>query len=914
MQKILKKILHEKNIGQINLVSFTVIIILFTIIVNRYFIIGDYYNISENRDNIKKNIYQSIKIGLVGSVDESIKRIEAKRKEALIRLNKENEDRINEAHRLVSEFYEENKGKLSKRKIIENINLILSSIIWNEGDGYYYILSTDGIMLAHPVAKELVGQDVSDLKDIKNTDLIKNILTLIEEQGEGSVSYYWEKPNSLLNQYLKKTYVKEFEPLNIIICSGQYIEDIENKIKREIVEDFNKYSSDTTNYSTIRSFLFEYVDNEIGNDKLKVLAHPDKILKNKLLDETFQDEKKRYFVSSILNTLKKDGKGFLQIKDESGETYNDALSFMVYYPDWHWVILKSYKVNKISELVDEQNELLYSIKPKIRNLLIIFIVFISITLTLSYLISKGIKRIFEDYKHRVSEKNRKLRNVVEEKMKIAQNLKDSEEKYRFIFELSGSTTLMLNKDMTIILANNEGENLFSCKKEELEGKKRWLDFIHKDDYDGIVKKLLDFEKSGKDENIKLEFRINDKKDKIKYVLMTIGKISSSDNIIASMLNISERKKTEDLINKEREKAESNYQFVRSIINSLSYPFYVVNVENYEVEFTNYFGIKDKAKCYEINYNRKIPCKGKNMGCPMNEVVSHKRPITIEHTYRDKNGNWRTFEVNGYPLFDVHGKVNRYIEYRIDITKRKEYEEELKRQKEFFETFMENIPIPVYHKDKNGYFNGLNNEFEAFFGIEKNELLRKKTTEVFKDENASALVQNDKDLYKNRGYQTFEAKVKHFDGSVRDVIFNKTLFTDSTGKVQGLVGVMLDITERKKAEEKVKASYTKLSLAQDEIIKLERKNAVLAMNVTANHELNQPLTGIFGNIDLLKLSLRQTNLSEKQKKYFRNIKTQLNRMKDLINKYESFDTIDYDSYSGNIGMLKFKPVEELPNKQ
>ncbi|MBP1719216.1 MAG: putative sensor protein, partial [Deltaproteobacteria bacterium] len=60
-------------------------------------------------------------------------------------------------------------------------------------------------------------------------------------------------------------------------------------------------------------------------------------------------------------------------------------------------------------------------------------------------------------------------------------IRESENKYRSIFETTGTATLILEEDTTISLANGEFEKLSGYSREELEGKKSWTDFVVKDD-------------------------------------------------------------------------------------------------------------------------------------------------------------------------------------------------------------------------------------------------------------------------------------------------------------------------------------------------------------------------------------------------------------------------------------------------
>jgi diguanylate cyclase (GGDEF)-like protein/PAS domain S-box-containing protein len=64
-----------------------------------------------------------------------------------------------------------------------------------------------------------------------------------------------------------------------------------------------------------------------------------------------------------------------------------------------------------------------------------------------------------------------------------------------------------------------------------------------------------------------------------------------------------------------------------------------------------------------------------------------------------------------------------------------------------------------------------------------------------------------------GNQVYESRVKHRNGAVRDVVFHKAVFFDRKGVLAGLIGVILDITDRKRVEESLRKSEGRLASAQ-----------------------------------------------------------------------------------------------------
>ncbi len=72
-----------------------------------------------------------------------------------------------------------------------------------------------------------------------------------------------------------------------------------------------------------------------------------------------------------------------------------------------------------------------------------------------------------------------------------------------------------------------------------------------------------------------------------------------------------------------------------------------------------------------------------------------KPTVVEHIHYDVEDNPRFVEVHGYPVFDDGGNVIQMIEYSLDITARKEFEEQLQKSEERIRSMVSNMPGVVY---------------------------------------------------------------------------------------------------------------------------------------------------------------------------------------------------------------------------
>jgi diguanylate cyclase (GGDEF)-like protein/PAS domain S-box-containing protein len=168
--------------------------------------------------------------------------------------------------------------------------------------------------------------------------------------------------------------------------------------------------------------------------------------------------------------------------------------------------------------------------------------------------------------------------------------------------------------------------------------------------------------------------------------------------------------------------------------------------------------------------------------------------------------------------------------------------ELAEQLHFLQTLIDSLVSPIFYKDKNGVYQGCNKAFEAYLGKTKAEIVGKTVHELSPDDLADKYYQMDVDLLVSGGKQAYESSVVYADGSRHDVLFTKSVYYSKSGEVAGIVGIILDISERKELERAYQETQEKLEelvsqrtkeLQQineelkDKIIELERMTESLA---------------------------------------------------------------------------------------
>lgn len=206
---------------------------------------------------------------------------------------------------------------------------------------------------------------------------------------------------------------------------------------------------------------------------------------------------------------------------------------------------------------------------------------------------------------------------------------------------------------------------------------QWEQRIHPDDVDR-VKSCQDDYLAGRTEKLEVEFRIYHRDEGYIPVLARAYAVRDDDRrprrLVGTLIDMRGMKEMEEAVRQER-------NFLVNILESLSYPFYVIDPQNYEIQLANSAshtnGTSVGFPCYRVTHGRTTPCREDEHPCPLKEVRTKMKPVVVEHVHMDKKGRRRDVEVHAFPVIDGEGKLQSVIEYAIDITDRKEAEEVLR---------------------------------------------------------------------------------------------------------------------------------------------------------------------------------------------------------------------------------------------
>ncbi|MEM9539350.1 MAG: CHASE2 domain-containing protein [Cyanobacteria bacterium P01_E01_bin.42] len=157
-------------------------------------------------------------------------------------------------------------------------------------------------------------------------------------------------------------------------------------------------------------------------------------------------------------------------------------------------------------------------------------------------------------------------------------------------------------------------------------------------------------------------------------------------------------------------------------------------------------------------------------------------------------------------------LSGYLAYR---------EEELKRSTEFLKSTIDNIPDPIFVKDRDRRWIVLNQSFCDFSGYSLEELLYKTDADIFSPTEANVFRKQDEWVFRYQTPRENEEKLTDRQGRTYLTATKRSLHQDAAGNIF-LIGVIRDITERKKIEEALRQTTEELSRSNAELKRTHKR--------------------------------------------------------------------------------------------
>ena len=256
---------------------------------------------------------------------------------------------------------------------------------------------------------------------------------------------------------------------------------------------------------------------------------------------------------------------------------------------------------------------------------------------------------------------------------LARALEEERDVLEVIMENTGAQVAYLDPEFNFIRVNSAYAKGSGHTVKELIGRNHF-DLFPNEENQAIFEKVRDTGKTVEYHDKPFGYKYQPWRG-ITYWDWTLVPVNDTSDrvqgLVLSLAETTERKLAEERIQQQNE-------FLESTLESLAHPFYVVNALDYTVIMANSAArlskLTRKSKCYTLTHRKRKPCNSAEHICPLVELKKTKKPVIVEHIHYDNNGNKKTVEVHGYPIYDKEGNVTQMIEYCLDISERKKLDQ------------------------------------------------------------------------------------------------------------------------------------------------------------------------------------------------------------------------------------------------
>jgi len=224
-----------------------------------------------------------------------------------------------------------------------------------------------------------------------------------------------------------------------------------------------------------------------------------------------------------------------------------------------------------------------------------------------------------------------------------------------------------------------------------------------------------------------------------------------------------------------------------------------------------------------------------------------QPVTKEELTQNKEtGEIRRSLTSKVPLKDHTGKVIGLIGIARDITNLKRTEEALARERQLLRTLIDNLPDCIYAKDAEARKIMANAADLKNLGCKSEaEAIGKTDFDLFPKEIAAKFFADDQSVLKDgKPVINREEKAVLQDGETRWLLTSKIPWRDASGKINGLVGIGRDITEKKNLEA--------------EVLRAQRMESLGRLATGIAHDLNNTLAPVLISVELLRQKLQDAD--------------------------------------------------------
>ncbi len=237
---------------------------------------------------------------------------------------------------------------------------------------------------------------------------VKNTYEDFERQMEKSVQDQYRSQKSILKKEINTI-------IDIINYNATKSDEDETELKADTVRLLNNitFDRDKSNYI----FVYEILNMNGGDNFAKLLVNPNRPdLLGKPISTNYEDTNGKRFREEFMNEIRIFGESYTEYSYNKVYT-NEArqkLSYFKYFPRWNWVIAVGVYVDDIEkEIAKNKKHLTKRVQNQVFQNILLFLLFLSMAIVISIIVSQKIDEVLKRYKKSVQLKSKALKELNE---------------------------------------------------------------------------------------------------------------------------------------------------------------------------------------------------------------------------------------------------------------------------------------------------------------------------------------------------------------------------------------------------------------------------------------------------------------------------------------------------------------------
>lgn len=313
-------------------------------------------------------------------------------------------------------------------------------------------------------------------------------------------------------------------------------------------------------------------------------------------------------------------------------------------------------------------------------------------------------------------------------------------------------------------------------------------------------------------------------------------------------DITERKKNEEFLIKAKNDWEETFNSVTDAITIHDGDFNVLRVNKAAESFLGK-QVQEivPKKCYQVFHNRQSPVEG----CPGAMALQTGKPQVCE-LFEPESGVY--LEVSAYPRFDERKNIIGIIHLLKNISQRKDSERKLMMSELKYRTLTAISPMGIFRTDMKGDYLYVNLAWCGITGLRISEALGQGWCNSIHPDERLLVSEEWQAHVREKRLFTREYRLEKPDKTIVYVKAQTVLEINEEGEVVGYLGTLTDISEFKIIEAQLKHSFEKLKEAQAQLVQSTKIATLGQLAGGIAHELNNPLTGVLNNVQLIKMEM------------------------------------------------------------